>query len=472
MYTEYVFENKAYEVALRDIKSILFDIVSQEEKNIAVLRERAFSDTSVVNAPAMQSLFVQQDERLRAVLGISDQLTRAIQEVDACSKQLRLIDQKTVQQVLAAQQAQPVQQAKPEQQVQEAPALQESVENALQGNATEEPVKEKEDEPAVEEPVVVETIQEGEASDTTDEPVIEVSSPTSMDDIADAMAMDEGDALAPEAAEAEKSGISTMTDDIIAAHSGEDEASEDPAIIITEDPVITNPVIPVETPAAETNDGEKHESLIIKYNDDISTIPEEPSEETTPAEGEQAEGEESKKQHESLIIKYNDEISTIPEEPTEEATEEKAEKAQATAPAEEPVLTPMTETSPAETTPVAEDAPVVEETETAPVAEETATTDSIPDSFMFRKRNADAPRGIMISKDQSSRLRGSLSVQTALLNAKGILQSSYSGEKQLEAMMEEANALYSQGKVAEAQDKIDEINTYTKGMTESVGIAA
>ena len=181
MYTEYVFENKAYEVALRDIKSILFDIVSQEEKNIAVLRERAFSDTSVVNAPAMQSLFVQQDERLRAVLGISDQLTRAIQEVDACSKQLRLIDQKTVQQVLAAQQAQPVQQAKPEQQVQEAPALQESVENALQGNATEEPVKEKEDEPAVEEPVVVETVEEEKASETVDEPVIEVSSPTSMD---------------------------------------------------------------------------------------------------------------------------------------------------------------------------------------------------------------------------------------------------------------------------------------------------
>ena len=58
------------------------------------------------------------------------------------------------------------------------------------------------------------------------------------------------------------------------------------------------------------------------------------------------------------------------------------------------------------------------------------------------------------------------------MNAKGILQSSYSGEKQLEAMMAEANDLYSQGKVAEAQDKIEEINAYTKGMTESVGIAA
>ena len=64
--------------------------------------------------------------------------------------------------------------------------------------------------------------------------------------------------------------------------------------------------------------------------------------------------------------------------------------------------------------------------------------------------------------EQSMKLKASESTQAALLSAKGVLQSSYSGEKQLEAMMEEANALYAEGKVAEAQDKIDEISIYSK----------
>ena len=463
MYTEYVFENKSYEVALRDIKSILFDIVSQEEKNISALRERAFSNVSAVNAPAMQSLFVQQDERLRNVLGISEHLTRAIQEVDACSKQLRLIDQSTVQQVLASQQAQSVPKT------QEAPTIQESVGNALQANATEEPVAEKAADAVAEEPVVVATVEEEKPAEVVAESVKEASAPTSMEDIADAMEVDEGDALSSEAEEAAQSGISTMTDDLIAAHSEEEAAPEEPAIIISEDAEIANPVIPVEQTAGKEKvaEGEQeegqHESLIIKYNDEISTIKDEPTE--APAEEKAAEGEQEEGQNESLIIKYNDEVSTIPDEP---ASEEEAEEEKAEATSEQPVLTPITESHPTEATSTEEATPVA----AAPVAEATTTTDAIPDSFMFRKRNADAPRGIMISKDQASKLKGSLAVQTALLNAKGILQSSYSGEKQLEAMMAEANDLYSQGKVAEAQDKIEQINAYTKGMTESVGIAA
>ncbi len=500
MYTEYVFENKSYEVALRDIKSILFDIVSQEEKNISALRERAFSNVSAVNAPAMQSLFVQQDERLRNVLGISEHLTRAIQEVDACSKQLRLIDQSTVQQVLASQQAQSVPKT------QEAPTIQESVGNALQANATEEPVAEKAADAVAEEPVVVATVEEEKPAEVVAESVKEASAPTSMEDIADAMEVDEGDALSSEAEEAAQSGISTMTDDLIAAHSEEEAAPEEPAIIISEDAEIANPVIPVEQTAGKEKvaEGEQekgqHESLIIKYNDEISTIKDEPTE--APAEEKAAEGEQEEGQHESLIIKYNDEISTIKDEPTEApaeekaaegeqeegqnesliikyndevstipdepASEEEAEEEKAEATSEQPVLTPITESHPTEATSTEEATPVA----AAPAAEATTTTDAIPDSFMFRKRNADAPRGIMISKDQASKLKGSLAVQTALLNAKGVLQSSYSGEKQLEAMMAEANDLYSQGKVAEAQDKIEEINAYTKGMTESVGIAA
>ena len=464
MYTEYVFENKSYEVALRDIKSILFDIVAQEEKNIADLREKAFSDTPAVNAPAMQSLFIQQDERLRNVLGISDQLTKAIQDVDTCAKDLHAIEKEGMQQVLSGQQSKPDL------------SLQAAVGNALQASTVEE-----------------ETVEE--------------KTPANMGEIADAMSTDEGDSMSQEAEEEAKAGISTMTDDLIAAHSDEEEAKE-PELDFSENPVITNPVIPIDESAvqsveaqAEESSGEEKPDLIIAYNDDVSTIEESPEEKTEEAPAEQADAA-STEEKPDLIFAYNDDISTIKdmdEEAEAEATDAEA-NTEATA-TEEPVLTPIAEdpapvaaeaepaeevveetTAEEETDDIAMDEEVEEETpvenvaDVAPVdpvpVEPTASTGDVPSVIIFRKRNADAPRGIMISKEQSTKLKASVAVQTALLNAKGVLQTSYSGEKQLEAMMEEANALYAEGKVAEAQDKIEQINAYTKGMTESVGIAA
>ena len=34
MYTDYVFENRKYDIALRDVKSILFDIVMSEQEKV------------------------------------------------------------------------------------------------------------------------------------------------------------------------------------------------------------------------------------------------------------------------------------------------------------------------------------------------------------------------------------------------------------------------------------------------------
>ncbi|MBR3211123.1 MAG: hypothetical protein IKF71_04230 [Bacilli bacterium] len=102
MYTEYVFDNKKYEVASREIKATLFDIVSSEEERIAQLREKAFIDaTDPRRAAELQNLYVQQDSCLREILSISEQLTKSLQRVDACSRKLKQIEDKNIAQIIA-----------------------------------------------------------------------------------------------------------------------------------------------------------------------------------------------------------------------------------------------------------------------------------------------------------------------------------------------------------------------------------
>ena len=102
MYTEYVFENKKYEVAARDIKATLFDIVSTEEGKISDLREKAFIETNDPKvAKDLQNLYVQQDGLLREILAASDNLYKTLEKVDTCSRKLKQIENKNLAEIVA-----------------------------------------------------------------------------------------------------------------------------------------------------------------------------------------------------------------------------------------------------------------------------------------------------------------------------------------------------------------------------------
>ena len=343
MYTEYVFDNKKYEESLKTIKSHLYDIVSSEEKKIASLRERAFSDGGELNQEALQALYVQEDERLRGVMASGERLVKAIQSVDACSKDLKKIDQANVDQKKAVQSIAPV------------------------------------FEPAEATPVLAAQPQAA-------------LTPTSMDDIADALVKDDGDALAAQAEAKDStvstSGVGTMTDEIIAS---------------AQEGVIANPVIPVQA----------EEPVIVA---------------DVPAAGE-ADAKEQEDTSNHLIMAYNDSLSTV----TDVASDNAAGNEVATA-------------------------------EVAAMPNPEAAVAVSGDAIIFRKRSKDAPKGAMISGVQAQKLRASCATNEALLRSKGVLETSYSGEKQLEAMMNEANELYAQGKMAEAQEKIEQMSAMSKGM--------
>ena len=69
MYTEYVFNSKKYDVASREIKATMFDIVASEETKIGKLRDLAFGgDIDPEKASKLQDLYVKQEDLLREFL--------------------------------------------------------------------------------------------------------------------------------------------------------------------------------------------------------------------------------------------------------------------------------------------------------------------------------------------------------------------------------------------------------------------
>ena len=414
MYTEYVFENKKYEVALRDMKSALFDIVSAEEAKIASLREKAFTESQIGDQAAMQALFVKQDDCLRDILSISKKLTKAIQNVDSCSRELKQLESKGMADMIANMQQQNV--------------------------AKEENYQTQEINPQ--------------------EVVEEKIAPTSMEDIANSIVHDEGDALSnpdmqgivPEYTQT--SGIQTMTDDIMEAAKTQDIPLEAPETgpvveeVVQEDKnldfesnVIQNPVIvpndePVITAVTDEYEVDQNQenapmdAAIVpedKPMDEVVVTEDNPTDVVIVPDGGSADAPLEGEEKPHLIMAYNDSISTVKDETQEQAK-----------------------------------------------TEEGVASDVTLERISFKKRSTTAPKVIMVGGKQALKLKQSLATQEALLNAKGIIPRAdeVTKQQQIESMMTEANALYADGKVEEAQNMFDQISELNKELQgESVGMA-
>ena len=153
---------------------------------------------------------------------------------------------------------------------------------------------------------------------------------------------------------------------------------------------------------------------------------------------------------------------------------------------EEPMLTIIPEEQPAlQTTEEVVEKPLVSDGDVLiPIATE-FDKDEQQLKLVFKKRNDDAPKVIMISGKQSKNLKGSLPTQEALLSAKGFFKIDKqpiegevvedsdvtSKQEQIEEMMNQANELYAAGKVDEAQSMMNKVSTLNQELQgESVGM--
>lgn len=96
MYTEYVFENREYDVALRDVKSILFDIVMSEQTKVTAIIGKVQSTGDQKLQEELINLCNEQGECLHSILEISNSFKEHLQKLDSYSRELKRIEKKNM----------------------------------------------------------------------------------------------------------------------------------------------------------------------------------------------------------------------------------------------------------------------------------------------------------------------------------------------------------------------------------------
>ena len=523
MYTEYVFENKRYEVACREIKATLFDIVTAEEEKIASLRDKAFVDaTDSKQAAELQNLYVQQDACLREILSISDQLTKSMQRVDTCSRKLKQIEDKNIAQIIAtihdvneaqqmmAMQTQPQMMDVAQSEKASGPAVVDEgdsyaasqVSSAVDVAMAPEPV----DEPVIHEVVEVpeNAAQESATVDVPQEEqiireVMDIPEETQQETTTDETpqeeqiireVMDIPEEETQEVVSTEVPQTEQVVQEVVSA-----PAEVTPTVDAVMDPIVETSIEPVVATTADVS----AEPAITPVNEVgteapsaaplITPTPDVPVEASTSGPLIPIENTSSVETSSSLIptdtadASATTQVITVSSDGPLEATSgtplippenSSVEVAGGTPEMGIPEIVPNAEVQSSDVL--------------TPVAASTAENDML----VFKKRTADPPKVIMISGRQAGNLRKSLPTQEALLSAKGYFKSETPAEgnleqqlvnngllepdtaakqAQIEQMMNQANALYAAGKIEEAQamyNQISELNQALQG--ESVGI--
>ena len=100
MYTEYVFENREYDVALRNVKSILFDIVMAEQAKVTAIIGKAQTTGDEKLQEKLIELCNEQGECLHSLLEISNSFRENLQKLDSYSRELKRIENKNIANII------------------------------------------------------------------------------------------------------------------------------------------------------------------------------------------------------------------------------------------------------------------------------------------------------------------------------------------------------------------------------------
>ena len=454
MYTEYVFNSKKYDVASREIKATMFDIVASEEAKIGKLRDLAFGgDIDPEKASQLQDLYVKQEDLLREFLKRGQVFCKKLQELDNCTKTFKQIESgKKVVEV-----------KEPTKENQEAAI---AAENSVAVSPAEE-IFDEGDALAAKEAQELEAQAESNPEPVISNPLIPIEEPvdTKEENVEPVESVEQNVSASQESQEEQVNESDSIGDNNLEVANTDSVDNNLQTADNNSEPLMVQDNIQV---TEDFNAGADEVKV-----DEVSPVP--LIVDSYPEEGNPSEGGSNEVKNE--VVDNND---TIPS-------------------ASEPILSPIEENDTPEivvqgenvldpvmtTEDVVENMPVIQE---EPITQQ--TSDVVNTGLTFKKRGAEAPKVIMINADQAYKLRSSLLTQEALLSGAGFfkkpedssLESQLisngllapdisAAQAQIEGMMEQANALYTSGKVEEAQamyDKISELNKQLQG--ESAGI--
>ena len=492
MITEYVYENQEYENVLVKIKAALMDIISSEENKLYEIEQKITTTTDEIFKEKLSKLCADERCALRQIIITMNTLSASLEKVDSYSKDLDSIEDENIKEIIADLKNENVnnisesldspvyKQGETIESINQDPDVVREINDYADSKEEPTEVQEEDIESSQEEPIMVQEQEEiAEPVEQTEEketPVVEEN--------------DEETYPTEEQEETIEQATPTIEEKTEPIEQSEDISNE------VEDTPISEQIEPEETITSSEevvpevsqevqNEEQVYENQPIETTIDNTEVVQEEQPEDAPVYDENVEEVADEQPSEQISQEENTPLIPIVTEQTKQQQPRKEKEEQPSSEiVEEDVVAPPSVDENGLEQEFSPSIPAIENQENVTYQED------LPKEplMTFIKVSQDSPKAILTSLKQVTNLRSSYKTQNALLSSRGTIASrNINGvdsevqelvdngllapsSENIEAMMNEANKLYQEGKINEAQEMYDQISILNKQLQESSSV--
>lgn len=511
MITEYVYENQEYENVLVKIKAALMDIISSEENKLYEIEQKITTTTDEIFKEKLSKLCADERCALRQIIITMNTLSASLEKVDSYSKDLDSIEDENIKEIIADLKNENVNNIS---ESLESPVYKqgETIESINQdpdvvreindyADSKEEPVVEESVEQVPEEITTQEEpteVQEEDIESSQEEPIMvqeqeEIAEPVEQTEEKETPVVEENDEETYPTEEQEETieqatpTIEEKTEPIEQSEDISNEVEDTPISeqIEPEETITSSEEVVPEVSQEVQNEEQVYENQPIETTIDNTEVVQEKQPEDAPVYDENVEEVADEQPSEQISQEENTPLIPIVTEQTKQQQPRKEKEEQPSSEiVEEDVVAPPSVDENGLEQEFSPSIPAIENQENVTYQED------LPKEplMTFIKVSKDSPKAILTSLKQVTNLRSSYKTQNALLSSRGTIASrNINGvdsevqelvdngllapsSENIEAMMNEANKLYQEGKINEAQEMYDQISILNKQLQESSSV--
>lgn len=497
MITEYVYENQEYENVLVKIKAALMDIISSEENKLYEIEQKITTTTDEIFKEKLSKLCADERCALRQIIITMNTLSASLEKVDSYSKDLDSIEDENIKEIIADLKNENVNNIS---ESLESPVYKqgETIESINQDPDVVREINDYAD--SKEEPVVEESVEQVPEEITTQEEPTEVQEEDIESSQEEPIMVQEQEEIAEPVEQTEEKETPVVEENDEETYPTEEqeetiEQSEDISNEV-EDTPISEQIEPEETITSSEevvpevsqevqNEEQVYENQPIETTIDNTEVVQEKQPEDAPVYDENVEEVADEQPSEQISQEENTPLIPIVTEQTKQQQPRKEKEEQPSSEnVEEDVVAPPSVDENGLEQEFSTSIPAIENQENVTYQED------LPKEplMTFIKVSKDSPKAILTSLKQVTNLRSSYKTQNALLSSRGTIASrNINGvdsevqelvdngllapsSENIEAMMNEANKLYQEGKINEAQEMYDQISILNKQLQESSSV--
>ena len=497
MITEYVYENQEYENVLVKIKAALMDIISSEENKLYEIEQKITTTTDEIFKEKLSKLCADERCALRQIIITMNTLSASLEKVDSYSKDLDSIEDENIKEIIADLKNENVNNIS---ESLDSPVYKqgETIESINQDPDVVREINDYAD--SKEEPVVEESVEQVPEEITTQEEPTEVQEEDIESSQEEPIMVQEQEEIAEPVEQTEEKETPVVEENDEETYPTEEqeetiEQSEDISNEV-EDTPISEQIEPEETITSSEevvpevsqevqNEEQVYENQPIETTIDNTEVVQEEQPEDAPVYDENVEEVADEQPSEQISQEENTPLIPIVTEQTKQQQPRKEKEEQPSSEnVEEDVVAPPSVDENGLEQEFSTSIPAIENQENVTYQED------LPKEplMTFIKVSKDSPKAILTSLKQVTNLRSSYKTQNALLSSRGTIASrNINGvdsevqelvdngllapsSENIEAMMNEANKLYQEGKINEAQEMYDQISILNKQLQESSSV--